>query len=264
MPAREPTVAVVDVRGIGIELRRFGHGPPLLVLPGEEMLEFEHPLLDQLARDYEVIVPAPPGFGRSDRPDWIGSPDDISYVYLDLLDLLELDNIALLGFSLGGWIGAEIATKSDRRFSRLVLVAPYGVKVGAPTDRDIADIWMLHPNKIMGLKWFDPAKGTRDFTKMPEDQLEIIARNSESFARFCWEPCLHNAKLKHRLHRIKTPTLLVWGENDGITALSYGKAYAELIPGARIATIAHAGHYPHLEQPAEFIAQLREFLVPPI
>ena len=73
------------------------------------------------------------------------------------------------------------------------------------TERDIADLWMLHPAKVNELKWHDPAKGKRDFTAMPEEALTIVARNSESFARFCWDPCLHNPQLKHRLHRIKAP-----------------------------------------------------------
>ena len=57
-----------------------------------------------------------------------------------------------------------------------------------------------------------------------------MARNAESFARFCWEPYMHNPKLRHRLHRIKVPTLLIWGENDGIVTPQYGAAYRDLIP----------------------------------
>ena len=82
----------------------------------------------------------------------------------------------------------------------------------------------------MALKWHDPAKGKRDFKSMPEDELTIVARNRETFARFGWEPYLHNPKLKHRLHRIKVPTLLIWGENDGIVTPQYGEAYRKLIP----------------------------------
>ena len=249
-----------EVGGTRIELRRSGSGGPLLLLCGEEALELEAPFLDELARQYELIIPAPPGFGRSERPDWITHPDDIAYVYLDLVETLGLDGVALVGFSLGGWIAAEMATKDDRFISKLVLVDPYGLKIGGPTDRDIADLWLLHPSKVAELTWFDPAKGTRDYAAMPEAALKLVARNRESFARFCWEPCLHNPKLKHRLHRIKVPTLLIWGENDGIVSPSYGKGFADLVAGARMAVIAQAGHYPHLEQPQEFMRQLHGFL----
>jgi pimeloyl-ACP methyl ester carboxylesterase len=144
--------------------------------------------------------------------------------------------------------------------SKLVLVSPYGVKFGSPTERDIADIWMLPPADVLRRKWFNPAKEMRNFKAMPEDALAIVARNNESFARFCWEPYLHNPQLQHRLHRVKVPTLLVCGADDGITPPSYAASYAALIAGAEIATIPQAGHYPHLEQPEEFIQHLRAFL----
>jgi pimeloyl-ACP methyl ester carboxylesterase len=254
------TAELVDLGGVRLEVHRRGEGSPLLLLPGEEMLELEAPFLDELAADHELIIPAPPGFGRSERPDWITSPDDISYLYLDLVERLALRRLLVVGCSLGGWLAAELATKNASFIERLILVAPYGVKVGGPTDRDIADIWMLPRDRVMALKWFDPQKGRRDYRAMPEERLAIIARNSESFARFCWEPYMHNPELRHRLHRVTPPALLVWGENDGIVTPDYGRAYAAMIPGARFELIRAAGHYPHLEQPGEFIQRLRAFL----
>jgi len=248
------------VAGIRLELRRVGRGRPLLLLHGEDALECEAPFLDLLTADREVIVPSPPGFGRSERPDWVSAPDDIAYVYLELLDRLELGGIDVLACSLGGWIALEMATKEPVVFSRMALVAPYGAKFVGPTARDIADIWMLPPAEVTKRKWFDPRKGERDYKAMPEDKLSIIARNNESFARFCWEPYMHNPKLKHRLARVRAETLFIWGENDGIVTPAYGRTFADHVPGASFATIAEAGHYPHIEQPAEFMSHLRDFL----
>jgi pimeloyl-ACP methyl ester carboxylesterase len=250
----------VDVSGLPLELNRCGQGEALLMLCSEEQLEFDAPIIETLAKQFELIIPSPPGFGRSERPDWVSSPDDIAYVYLDLVETLGLEDVVVLGCSLGGWIAAEMATKDDSFISKLVLVSPYGVKFGGPTDRDIADIWILSPDEVQRRKWFDPMKGTRDFKSMPEDALAIIARNNESFARFCWEPYMHNPKLQHRLHRVKVPTLLISGGNDGITSPQYGGKYANLIAGAERAVIPEAGHFPHLEQPAKFMECLRAFL----
>jgi pimeloyl-ACP methyl ester carboxylesterase len=243
-----------------LELERRGRGAPLLVLYGEEALELDSSVLAELARDHELIIPSPPGFGRSERPDWIETPDDISYVYLDLVETLGLAKLPVIGFSLGGWIALEMAAKDDGFFSKLVLVNPYGVKIGGPTDRDIADVWTLHPRKVAALKWFDQDKGRRDFTAMSDAELTIIARNNESFARFCWDPYMHNPKLKRFLHRVRVPTLFVWGEDDGIVTPDYGRAFSRLIPGAGFAIVGGAGHYPHLEQPAEFMTLVRDFL----
>jgi pimeloyl-ACP methyl ester carboxylesterase len=251
---------VIHVTGMDIELERRGSGQPLLLLYGEEGLEPEAPFLDELAKNYEVFIPSPPGFGNSERPDWISSLDDVSYIYLDLVEKLALKNAPVVGFSLGGWLAAEIATKDDSFISKLVLVDAYGIKPGGPFDRDIADFWSLHPSQVLKLKWHDTEKGKRDFPSMPEEKLTIVARNIESLARFCWDPFMHNPKLKHRLHRIKVPTRVIWGEHDGIVAPAYGKAYADAIPGATLQVIAGAGHFPHLEQPESFMAALREFL----
>ncbi len=260
MPTAETKKMHVTVSGMKIELERRGRGKPLLLLYGEEALETEAPFLDELAQEYELLIPSPPGFGTSERPDWITNVDDIAYVYLDLVEKLGITKAPVLGFSLGGWIAAEMATKDDSFISRLVLVAPYGIKVSGPTERDIQDIWTLNPKELMALKWFDPEKGKRDFPSMPEEKLAVIARNSESLARFCWEPYMHNPKLKHRLHRIKAPTLLIWGDNDGLVKTDYGKAYRDLIPGAAIRFVPNAGHLPHIEQPRTFMEHLRDFL----
>lgn len=247
--------------GIKIELERRGKGRPLLLLLGEEALETEAEFVEELSRTHEVIIPSPPGFGGSERPLWMTNAHDIAFVWLDLVDRLKLAGTTVLGFSLGGWIAAEMASMDDSSISKLVLVDPYGVKLGGPTDRDIADIWLMHPDKVMALKWHDVAKGRRDFTKMSDEKLAVIARNIETTARFCWEPYMHNPKLKQRLHRIAVPTLVIWGEHDGIVkADPYGRGYAGLIPGAEFKVVKNAGHLPHLEQPAAFMKVLTGFI----
>jgi pimeloyl-ACP methyl ester carboxylesterase len=255
-----PAEEFVTIGDAAIELKRRGNGPPLLLLPGEEALEADAPLVERLATDHEVLILSPPGFERSHRPGWIVGVDDISYLYLEVLDKLKLTELRVIGCSLGGWIAAEMATKDDGRFSKLVLAAPYGIKVGGPMDRDIADIWTLPPQEVTARKWFNPEKGKRDFNAMSGDELAIVARNIESFARFCWQPYMHNPQLRHRLRRIGVPTLLVWGAYDGIVTSDYGRAYCEMIPGATMTVIDKAGHLPQIEQPDAFMAALAGFL----
>src|SRR5262249_59769565 len=175
----------LGIPGFRLALVRAGRAKPLLLLYGEEALELEPPFLELLTADRELIIPSPPGFGASERPDWVTNPDDIAYLYLELLDRLYLKGIAALGCSLGGWIALEMATKDAGAFSKMALVAPYGVMFGAQDEREIADIWMLHPDAVAKLKWFDQSKGERNYKSMPEEALTIIARNNERFARLC-------------------------------------------------------------------------------
>jgi len=58
---------------------------------------------------------------------------------------------------------------------------------------------------------------------------------------------------------VAAPTLVVWGSDDRHSPVERGQAVAEQIPGAQFRTLAHAGHLPQLEQPAEFIALVQEF-----
>jgi pimeloyl-ACP methyl ester carboxylesterase len=249
------------IQGAKLEIERLGKGAPLLLLLSEEeQLDMASPFVAGLAEKHSLVVPHYPGFGRSERPEWVSSPDDISYMLLELLDAEGLRGVPVVGLSLGGWIALEMAVKERGVFSKLALVDPLGVKHGGPFDRDIQDIWTSHPSKVSAWKWRDAEKSKRDFASMPEELVSIHARNIESFARFCWEPYMHNPKLKRRLGRVTSPTLIVWGENDGMVTPAYGRAYAEALPRGEFAVIAEAGHYPQIEQPAATLAKVAAFL----
>jgi pimeloyl-ACP methyl ester carboxylesterase len=71
---------------------------------------------------------------------------------------------------------------------------------------------------------------------------------------------MHNPKLRHRLHRVTTPTLFLRGESDGLVSAEYTAAYACLLPNARVETLRRAGHSPHLEQPEAFARSVLRFL----
>jgi pimeloyl-ACP methyl ester carboxylesterase len=141
-----------------------------------------------------------------------------------------------------------------------VLVDPLGIKVGGPTDRDIADMHAMSHDEYMRLAWADPTNGERDLTELPDTELAGIARGREAFARFGWKPYMHNPRLLRWLHRIDVSTLLLWGEQDGIVSPAYGRAWQTEIPGARFEIIAGAGHFPHWEQPRVFADRLGEFV----
>jgi pimeloyl-ACP methyl ester carboxylesterase len=251
---------LVAIGGAEIEVVRRGNGKPLLLLPGEDMLEADSAFVAGLAKNFEVILPSPLGFGRSSRPDWLTQPADQAYFLLSLLKKLGLTRVPAIGCSLGGWIATEMAVMDDDCFSRLVLINPYGVKLGGPTERDFVDIYQIAPAKVAALKFRAPETMRRDLAQLGDEELGRIARNRESFARFAWEPYLHNPKLKHLLHRVTAPTFILWGEQDGIAEADYARGFATLIAGARVATIADAAHYPHIEQPDSVLRHVGEFL----
>src|SRR5215470_20233543 len=172
---------------------------------------------------------------------------------------LDLKDVILVGVSFGGWIAAEIAVKSTARLSHLVLANAVGIKVGARDTRDIVDIFAITEPELNKLAYFDPKLAERDYKAMAEADVHVVARNREASARYTWSPYMHSPKLKGRLHRIRIPTLFLWGVADRILSEDYGRAYCAAIPGGRFETIARTGHYPHIEQPEEFARRTLAF-----
>jgi len=250
----------VTVRGIGLDIVEKGQGRPVLFLHPGEGLQPDHPWLEHLARRHRVIAPFHPGFGGSSLPDWIGSVDDLAYLYLDLAAQMQLKHAVLVGNSFGGWIAAEMAIRNTQRFAGLFLASPLGIKVGGVLDRDIVDMHATPRAELLRLAWADPAKGDTDYTQMPETELAAIARGREALAVFGWKPYMHNPRLKRWLHRIDIPTVLLRGTQDGIISRSYVEAWASEIDRAEFEQLADAGHYPHLEQPAAFAARVEDFI----
>jgi pimeloyl-ACP methyl ester carboxylesterase len=260
-PARQEERRTVGP--LSLQVFTGGQGEGLLLLHDYEYVnKWEH-YEERLANSFAVIAPSHPGFGSSDLPRDFDTIDDYAYCYLDLLD--DLGPVNVMGLGLGGWIAAEVAVRCTHHIKRLVLVDPVGIKVGDRTSRDIADTFIVGSRDFLELAWHDPDEGARQMQlaglgNYSEEELVAILRGRQTTALFAWKPFLHNPKLRSWLHRIDVPTLVLWGESDRIVTPTYGRAFADSIPGARFQTIPSAGHYPYLEQPEAFAAAVSAFL----
>jgi pimeloyl-ACP methyl ester carboxylesterase len=249
----------ITISGVNLEIEEKGQGRPILFLHPGEGLQPNRPWLDKLAENHRVIAPHHPGFGGSTLPDWIGSVDDLAYLYLDLAAELNLENAVLAGNCFGGWVAAEMAVRNTKNFAALLLAAPLGIKVRGILDRDITDMHAISRAEFQKRAWADPTKGEIDTTKLPDTELAAIARGRESLVVFGWKPYMHNPRLKRWLHRIDIPTHLIWGEQDGIVSTAYGEAWKAEIPNATMETMPNTGHYPHWEHPKRFAAKVQSF-----
>jgi pimeloyl-ACP methyl ester carboxylesterase len=250
----------ITVNGVRLELIERGAGRPLLFLHPFIGIEPTEPVLDRLAAHTHVLAPTHPGFGRSERPKSFDTVDDLAYLYLDLIEQRDLRDLILVGVSFGAWIAAEIAIKSTARLSHLVLANAIGIKVGDREARDIVDIFAIPESEFVELAYFDPKAGTVDYKALPQAQLLAASRNREASARYAWSPYMHDPKLHGRLHRIRIPSLTLWGASDRILSETYGRAYCAAIPGARFELIERAGHFPHREQPDIFAERIFAFV----
>lgn len=254
----------MELGEVSLELQTIGAGPPLLFLHAGHGVEAQDPLVGLLAQQYRVILPSHPGFGGSTRPPGVDTVDDLAYVYLDLLEAMDLRDVVVVGVSFGGWIAAELATKGCGRIAQLVLIDAVGVKFGDRDTRDILDVYGTHFDEIPAVFFADGAKGLAafgdfDFPAMTQEEVLRFTRNRESFLLYGWSPTLYNPKLKSRLKRIKVPTLLLWGGDDRVVPPSYGRAYAAAIPGAVYVEVPGVGHYGYLESPGRFAEAIETF-----
>ena len=242
----------MKLQGIDLEVVRKGSGPPLLMLHGGGGPNATLPFADKLAEHFDVIAPTHPGFGGSPIPDRFDHIHDLVFLYLDLLEALDLHDVLLMGFSMGGWAAVELATMTTARLSRLILVGSVGVKIGGREDRDIADVFALSREQLGNIMYHDPTM-IPNLNNISLEQLQIIASNRIALGVYTWEPYMHNPKLPQRLHRIDVPTDFIWGASDGLVKLDYGRAFCSLIAGATMTVIERAGHSPQLEQPEKFV-----------
>lgn len=243
----------IEISGINLELLTMGAGKPLLFLHGGEGPDVPNDRhLRELARHYRVLAPWHPGFGQQSRPEHFREVADLAYLYLDLAEKMDLEEGILVGASFGGWVAAEMMVRNPTAFSHLVLSAPLGIKVREREDRDIADFFALTDAEFRDLAYANPDKGYRNIGALNDDDLAAYFRSHESLSAYGWKPYMHNPQLKSWLHRIKTPTLLVAGQQDRFVFDGYHSAYRDSLPNASFHVLSDAGHFPHVEQPEEF------------
>ena len=260
--SRTWTEESLEVAGTKLQIVKGGTGEPLLILH-EEM---GHPgwlrFHEALSGHYTLHIPSHPGFGKSERLDWIMSVRDMAGWYLEALDELGLDQVNVVGFSLGGWIAAEMATMCPHQFKRLVLVGAPGIR---PPVGEIYDMFLVVGKEYIKAGFLDPAN-TDEFPQVCPDsptpeQVELWEIAREEACRLSWKPYMHYPPLPYLLRRLKRlPTLIIWGRQDPIVPFSAAEVYHRSIMGSRLAVLEDCGHYPEIEKPDEFVKLVQEFL----
>jgi pimeloyl-ACP methyl ester carboxylesterase len=256
MPAQ---VSDVKIGGVNIKLHRVGKGPPVLFLHGANGLPQWLPFFDALADGYEVLVPEHPGFGGSDDPAFIRNIPDLAMFYLDAFEELKLDRFHLIGHSLGGWLAAEIAIRDRSRLQSVTIMSAAGIRVkGLPAG----DLFIWGPEETVRNVYYDQALAERILSIKPtEELLDLMLKNRFTATKFGWQPRWYNPDLEKWLHRIKVPSLVVWGKNDNVFPYQYADLWMERLPDTRgLVMVDKCGHAPHVEKPDEVLPALRAFL----
>jgi pimeloyl-ACP methyl ester carboxylesterase len=246
------TEQVHRVRDISVRLFRAGQGEPLLYLHGAGGFPGWIPFFDDLAAYYDVWVPEHPGFGTPDNATHIRDVADVAMYYLDFLDGLGHEAVHLVGNSLGGWIAAEVAVRNCTRLRSLSLISPAGVRVkGVP----VGDNFIWSPEEAVRNLYHDQQFAEKILAlSLSDEDADRQLANRFMAARLGWQPRWYNPALERWLHRIKVPTLLLWGENDKLLPSAYAKVWKSRVPDIRVELLPECGHLPHIEK-AELAAE---------
>jgi pimeloyl-ACP methyl ester carboxylesterase len=239
------SVSTLTIRDCRIRVMRGGTGSPMLFLHGGGGLGIWLPAMAKLAKSFDVIAPEHPGFGSSDTPEWLDTIADLANFYLDFLDQLDLTGVHLVGSSLGGWVAAELAVRNSTRLASLTLVGSAGIHV---KDVKQVDTFLSNEQQRIRDLFYD------------QELAEAVIASSERTAKLSWQPRSHDPNLRKWLHRIKVPTLLVWGANDLLFPQEYAFVYQQLIPGSKAVVLPECGHLPHVEKGEAFATELESFI----
>jgi pimeloyl-ACP methyl ester carboxylesterase len=240
------TDTVKEIAGIKLHVSRAGSGPTVLVLHHDIGTVDRLPFYDALAAKFDVVIPHHPGWGKSQRAEWMRHPRDIAAVHAWLLAELGAPHASLLGLGFGGWVAAEMASLAPTVYRKLVLVGAMGIK---PPEGDIADQAIVSYIVYPMSGFHDEAAFKANYGDVSTDQLEAWDIAREMSFRVAWKPYMYSQTLPHLLGGVRAPALIIWGDDDRIVPLSAGQAYAKALPEATLTTIPACGHFAEMEKP---------------
>ncbi len=255
-----------------------GSGPPVIFIHGlsgcwQNWLEN----IPHFARDHRVIAVDLPGFGHSEMPAEPISMNGYAAAIDALMSELEIDNAQVVGNSMGGFIGAELAIQHPSRVERLVLVAAAGLSI--EFIRTVRTQGLRHRAENVAffyLGWI--ASRSHQVALRPRLRhallLLVAAHPAKLPGPLAAQQVLGSGKpgfsdaldamldypLRDRLERIACPTLIVWGDKDRLVPLRDAAIFESLIADSRKIVYEDTGHLTMMERPARFNADVRDFL----
>lgn len=252
-------MAFTRIDGRLVHWREHGsQGAPAVVLVNSLGTDFRiwDEVAAALARDWRVVLYDKRGHGLSEVPPGPYAIADFSDDLIALADHLGLRRFALLGLSIGGLIGQDLALRRPDRLTALVL-ADTAPKVGTAESWSgrIAAVRSGGLAAIAGPvmeRWFTPAFHAGRPDDLAGWRNALLRQPADGYIATC--EALRDADLTATIGGIGVPTLAVAGDGDLSTPPDLVRAMAERIPGAGFALIEGCGHIPPVEQPQRLLA----------
>jgi pimeloyl-ACP methyl ester carboxylesterase len=252
-----------------------GTGQPLLFIHGWSS-NWQIFLLNIAAfmKTHRCLALDLPGFGYSEMPAEPISIQGYAKTVDAMCDALGVPSVSVVGNSMGGFIGAELALTFDTRVERLVLVSAAGLSTEHVARKPSVAMARVLSAAFPRAIRFEPAVVRRP--RLRRAAMQWVIRYPEklsvplaeelvlSSGKPGFVPALEallNYSFRERLGRIEIPVLIVWGRNDLLVPVGDALRFQRLIgDNARVEIFEDTGHAPMLERPSRFNALLRAFL----
>ena len=246
-----------ETLGLPVAYRREGSGEAVVFLHGAGYTRRWLPMYQMMADRVDFIAPESPGFGETQLPASFRDFNDLVILYDQFLDQLGVEQIHLIGYSMGGWAAAEFASYYPRRLKSLSLITPIGLRL---EDNPGVDMFQLQPEELMDRLFNDKAV-MQEYLPDADDFDEGIHLYAEfsAAARLIWAP-RYNLALERRLQRLPCPSLVVRAEDDRLVPNEMAEKFAEVLPTSRLEMIPGTGHEVCLERPEQLTDVLLRFI----
>jgi pimeloyl-ACP methyl ester carboxylesterase len=239
-------------------------GVPIVLLHGytDSCRSFEL-LLPHLPKSLHAYALTQRGHGEADRPVTGYDAYDFAADLAAFMDELGIERAIIVGHSMGSQIAQRFAIDHPGRTLALVLMGAFSTLGG---NRAVEALW---DSAVSTLK--DPVEPdfVREFQEstlagpIPAAFLDAIVAESRKVPARVWRAALQGqmqTDVSAELARIKAPTLIIWGDKDGICARKEQDRLATAIRGSTFVSYAGTGHGVHWEQPKRVAVDLRAFV----
>lgn len=271
--------SLLDVAGKKIFVAETGDGPPVLLLhgggPGASGISNYHRNIAELAKEYRVIVPDLPGYGRSTKG--VDGADPFGYLadaIRALLDQLALEKAHLVGNSYGGACALRLALDTPDRVDRMVLMGPGGIgttrALPTPGLNSLLDYYSGDGPSRLKLEKFIRTYLVFNAADVPDSVIDARYRDSIDPEVVAAPPLRRPKSLRalwkmdftrdRRLARLPVPTLVLWGAADKVNRPSGGRMLAERMPNCDLHEVANTGHWVQFERAELFNRLCADFL----
>lgn len=234
-------------------------GPVAMLLHGfPDSWRSYAPVMRHMPPEFRVIAPSLRGFGESDKPADGYHPRDLASDVAEFMDRLGIHAAYVAGHSMGSYVAACLAIDHPDRVAGLFLIGTFPCLAGRADMAELIEAVDGMRDEVDAALINDFQRGTLAQPVSDAFFAGILAESAK-VPLHVWRavlPSLMACDLAGELPRIQAPTLVLWGDQDGFSAIADQEAIARAIPRANLAVYRGAGHSLQWEEPQRFAEDL--------